>query len=525
MATLLAVGGLAIAGCGDEESSSASLANVLSYFPADAGSVTVVSTDLESDQVEALDETVGRRLLGERLEVILQSLIEEGDEPEDGAEDGEEVSFDDDVEPLLGGPLAVGTRHPSGLAAGVVTGAPDSEFLAVLETRDGDRARAVVQELLGLERAGEHNGATLYEEAGDPRPLVAVDGDTLLYADDPAVLRDALDQPGRGDGLRPERFEAALEGLPDDALVRGYGNLRGLLAVPKLARFREIPWAAALRTLGFTASFDRDAMTLDARVATDPTAIEEDDLPLPPGAQAPEVVRGEGRISGASRDQSQTTVFLLRAVRAAYPESRFVRDVARLERTLGIDFEREILQQFNGPSASLLAPDGSFAARSEVRDPAFIARRMRELAPDLGRLIQDLEGLGSRGMALLLLFAPDAPVSPVLGSSRVKVEEVRRDFYRVSGLTGDGPPVLFFGLVDGVFVVASDERRAQAIARAEAAPLEGMSGASVMSADAATLADLLLDFVDFEGGELGEATGSLSASLESLRGTLRIEFP
>jgi hypothetical protein len=59
---------------------------------------------------------------------------------------------------------------------------------------------------------------------------------------------------------------------------------------------------------------------------TDPDDVGEDDLPLATGDDAPEVLDRDGEIAGANGDQSQTTVFLLRAARAAYPDSRFVRE-------------------------------------------------------------------------------------------------------------------------------------------------------------------------------------------------------
>lgn len=511
LATLLA---LAPLGCGSDGPTEGSLDRALGYFPADAGSVFAISTELEGDQVEALDEGLAPLLLGGRAEEILRQLFEE---------EGSEVSFDDDVKPLLGNHLVVGSPDRTGLAAGFVADVEGGSFLAAIDTTDGDKLREVLEEIDGLEAAGEASGAQLYGTPGDA--ATAVDGDVLVVAEDERRLRAALGRPDGGGRLTEERFEAALAGLPGDALVRGYGDLRGLLEVPSLARFGEIPWVAALRTFGAAASFEEDHVTLDLALNTDPRAIGEDDLPFAPGGESPPLVLRDGEISGASRDQSRTTVFLIRAVRAAYPDSRFVRDVATIERELDIDFEREVLQQFNGPSASLLRPDGSFAARSEVRDPDFIAQRMRELAPDLGRLIQDLEGLRARGMALLLLFAPDAPVSPVLGRSRVKVEEVRKDFYRVSGLTGEGPPALFFGLVEGVFVVASDERRAREIAGADAERPNGLRGASVMSSDAGPQLGLVADFIELDDGVLDRVSGSFEASRERLRGRLRIELP
>ena len=196
--------------------------------------------------------------------------------------------------------------------------------------------------------------------------------------------------------------------------------------------------------------------------------------------ETPEIVAREGEIAGASADQSQTTAFLLRAVRAGFPDARFVRDVAKLERSLEIDFEQEFLEQFNGPSASSLPLGEEFAARSTVADPDRMRTVLRRLAPDIGRLVQDLQGLQGRGLIPLFLLAPDAPIAPgVLGASDIDVSRIpgERDLYLISALiqprmrtTTPLPREIVFGMLDDVFVVASDEQRAREIVTADTEP-------------------------------------------------------
>jgi hypothetical protein len=249
---------------------------------------------------------------------------------------------------------------------------------------------------------------------------------------------------------------------------------------------------------------------------------------LTPGsAEAPDVVERDGWISGANLDQSRTTAFLLRAVRALFPDSDFVRDVAIVERERRIDFEREFLRQFNGPSQSLLSPDGRFAARSEVRDPPRLAATMERIAPDLGRLVEDLQGLQSTGLGALLLLAPDAPAATsVLGSANVRVDSLDDDLYRMSGLVGPGPDEIVFGLIEGVFVVAEDEAAAQDIATAPAQAFDGPPGAAVVRASGVALQEAATDLLGIGGaGRLAsEVMGSLAAEEDGLRGSLVAEF-
>jgi hypothetical protein len=92
-------------------------------------------------------------------------------------------------------------------------------------------------------------------------------------------------------------------------------------------------------------------------------------------------------------------------------------------------------------------------------------------------------------MALLFLFAPDAPLLAGGGELHdVVVPPDRQDgLYQVTGLTGDGPSEMWFGVIGDVFVVASDEQRARGIADADTEPVKDARGASVLRADLRSL--------------------------------------
>jgi hypothetical protein len=488
------------------------LDDTLGYLPDDAGLVVVVSTDLESEQLRRLDRKIVRPAShGDTLEDLLREAAEDA-----------RLSYDEDLKPLLGNPLAVGTQS----AVGPFGEGESPGFTAAIETRDGDKLREVVEKVPGLERDGEESGADLY--AGPDDIALAIEGDTLVLAQDRITLRRALEQHDSSGRLTSGELDEALADLPEDAFVRVRGSVDTLLALrPEAARLRSLPWVAALRTVGIAASFpDDDHLVLEASLNTD--EVSDDDLPIAPGAEAPEIARREGEIAGANRDQSRTTVFLLRAARALFPDSRFVRAVDSVEQDLGIDFEDEILRQFNGPSVSTLTFDGqSFAARSEVRDPDRLREQLRVLAPRLPQLVEGLDGLRSQGLALLLLFAPDAPVTTeALGQVQVESPTGESDLYHVSGLSGDGPSDLYFGVIGDVFVVGSDEERARSITDAPTEQVEGAHGAAVTRFDAREGTGELLDRfgigADFP---VGEVVGSLEASSEQVRATLRVELP
>lgn len=515
-------------GGGGDGSDGDALDLALSYLPADATAVLVVSTDLGSEQYQRGGELLVSRLLGEGQEDADPGDVEEL--VRRAVDSSTELSYDVEIAPLLGNPVVFGTSDPEGL---LFEGEPDG--ILALDTGDGEKLRDVIEGFPELEPAGEELGAELFsDESG--LVWIAVDGDVLVASGERGDLLDALSRSAGSDHLTAAAFTEALGGLPEDAPVRASADLTRLLEVPELRPLADLPWVAALRSGGLALSFEESAILLDAVLNTDPNGLRPEHLPLPVKVETPGVIREAGKISGASANQSRTTAFLLEAVRVAYPDSDFVRDVARVERSLGIDFEQEVLLQFDGPSVSLLEPGGDFAARSTVRDPKRMARTLERLAPDLGRLVQDLQGLQSEGLAALFLVAPDAPIRPgVLPPGRITVSTVagEPDLYRISGLSAGAPvglptPVpdeVFFGLIDEDFVVASSVREAKEIAAAKLGPPpRGVEGASVTVADLASFVEEVEDISEVDSALLGELAASAEASLSELRARVRLEL-
>src|SRR5687768_3216657 len=91
--------GILTAGCGGGPGAD-ELDDTLAYFPDDAGVAVVINTDFEGDQVERLDRKIVRPQAGGRS---LEDLLREGARDLD-------LSFDEDIKPLLGNELAIGTQ-------------------------------------------------------------------------------------------------------------------------------------------------------------------------------------------------------------------------------------------------------------------------------------------------------------------------------------------------------------------------------------------------------------------------------
>jgi hypothetical protein len=512
----LLVAAFLLVGCGGEAAPSGALDDTLGYFPEDAGFIVVLNTDLDSDQLQRLDRKIVQpESGGESIEDLLRDLAEEI-----------QLSWEEDVKPLLGNPLVVGTQSSAELTG----------ISAVIQTRDEDKLHDLAEKIPGATPEGEAHGAELY--TAEAEIAFAIEGDFLILAQDQDTLLRALERRDEDDGLTEAGLAESLPAAPEDPLLRARAEFDSLedisglsRRVPEVERLFTLPWFAALRTVGVTASFEEDdLLVVDAALNTDPDELDEDDLPLATGEESPEVVSRGDQIVSANRDQSRTTVFLLRAARAAFPDSRFIQAVDDLEQDLGVDFEEEILRQFDGPSASTLGFDGqSFAARSEVRDPDRLREQLRVLAPRLPELVQGLEGLRSQGLAALLLFAPDAVASTQpLDDVQVEVPEGPDDLYHVSGLTGEGPSDVYFGLIGDVFVIASEEDSARAIAEEPTEPVDGAQGAAVMRVDLREGGRDLLERFGLGVGEeveVGEVVASVEASAERLHATLRVELP
>jgi Protein of unknown function (DUF3352) len=503
-------------GCGSSgDAGSGSAGDALAYLPADAAIVLLVSTDVDGEQWEQFDEHILRRLLAEESD--RQLSINEYFE-----KIFKEIGLDwqDDVKPLLGNDIALGISGDA-LSLDLIVG--ESELLTALDTR-GDKIEEVLEKA-DLRPQGDVSGATVYRYEDRDEPGVAVEDGVLVIADDQELLREALARRDSGDGLDEETVQNELSDLPTDSIVRGFGTLAGITEQEPFRRFADVGFLQVLETWAAAVRFDQDELNAEVAVRLDEDRVEEEDLPVVSGEESPEIVPRGTEISGGNLNQSQTTAFLLRAVQAAYPDSRFVKAVDALDEDLGISFEEEILRQFNGPSASYVSPDGrTFAARSEVRDPEALRELLPRIAPHLPALVEGLQGLQSEGMALLFLLAPDAPAAAPMHGVKVDPPETPNGLYRISGLTGDGPAELHLGLIGDAFVVASDEQRAREIAVADTEPAEGARGAGVLRADLAEISRDLSNLVFLFPLEGKELVASLEASTGEFRARIRIEL-
>ena len=486
----------AVAGCGGTEGDSgSSLDNALGYLPEDAPLVITIGTDPDGGQVKSIEKIVERFPFGDQALKSLEESLTQSD-----------VDFQQDVEPLLGNDFVVG--GPS--VNGVVGDTDDDQFVGAIEARDADKLEELVTRE-DTKEAGEQNGATLYEDSdGD---TFAIEDGVLIVAGTRKLLDAALEQRD-GDGeLTADVFEADTEGVPDEALVRMSADVEQLIAAdPDSKDARKVEWVGALRTLGLAISFEDDRAKVDFRLATDSDGLTEEDLPIAAGPESPAVIDRAKEIGFGLRGPEQIVAFAESAGQAVDPAGfgDYSAGKRAIESRLDLSLEEDILGQLEDDVSVSVGLDGTFGVRAAVKDPASLTKTLDKLGKDLPEIAESAVG------------------EPV-GYARPKRGE---DFYALA--TADGDSVVY-GVVDGVFVLANDSKRAGQLAEDETKAVEGAEGAIAMSADSEQQVGLAVS--RFGGGGIGSSlggsvfaeplealTGSVAADTDGLTGRLELTF-
>ncbi len=481
---LLALG-LSACGGGDDEDDAGPLDTALGYVPADTPLALAVDTELDGPGYENVDAILKKFPLpyGSVREFLRAEL----------ASPGSGVNFDEDVEPILGNPAVLGASD----VASFLAGSNDDDFVLVLQASDQEALDRLVEKT-GAQETGEAGDATKYESGGTP---FAVAGDVVVLAGSERLLDQAVERSGGDEHLDAERFGAALDGLPEDALARVYLNMRELLAAdPDAAEARKVTWVDALRTLCMTATATGDGVEVEFNLVTDPEGLDEADLPMASGGDSPSVLDRDEQLNFGLRDPSQVVAFAEAAGQAIDPGGfgDYSQAKQTIESRLDVDIDRDLVGQLNGDMAASVGLDGSFGVRAELRDPEAVAATLKKAAPVLGDLAEGA------------------------GTGAVQLQEPSGDdgLYALAQSDGDA---VWFGVVNDVLVVANEEASARELASAEPQAVEGAEGALAMSADGQELANAVLG--GLEGLDGLEAFGAqlVTAPLEQLRGSAVID--
>ena len=545
---LVAVFAVLLAGCGsDKESASSgsvaeSAAQQLRYLDPQSSSVVAVDLRWDGGNWADVKPLIGRLLKAYRDQLPLPERKAIPETAQDGIEQlagFANLSFKDDIEPALDGHLVVGVVPPAPADRSLepteeFRTEPGLGFTAVYRTEKGD-VRKLVEAVAGDAKPKPVPG---HPDVADYDGIAVVGTKTVLFAAGQDQLKAALDRAKDGGGFPAERLaEAERDTGMADPLVLATGDLslaELVLQEENVESAREaIPYLRALRRGSAALDVTDDEIQGKARLVTDREKLTERDLPVAPAGEL-ELPDVDDAVGGGSRNQSYTTTFGARLTRELFPDSRFVKAVERAEKELGIQFEDEVLRQFDCPSVSIFEPgrddeDERFGARSCVDDP----KRMRELLPKLRPFLPDiltgLQGLGGEGLTALLLLAPDAPLVPGGPIAQIQVtpsDEGTPDdeLYEITGLRDEignpdprgGPDTLVFGLIGDAFVVASDAKMAQRAAKVQTSKLDREAGSALRIPVAGLLArGVGSDEAKAVAKVFGDIVGTISATPEA----------
>jgi Protein of unknown function (DUF3352) len=489
VSVMLVFGVLALAGCGGGDDSGSPLDSALSVLPRDTAFAVAIDSNLDGDQFKALDKLVAKFPFSGQIKESLRRQLEQSS----GG-----TSFDDDIKPVLGNPIVVGAAT-----------AQASDVIAAMRAKDKGKLDDLVSSQKP-QKTGEASGATLYRD-GDT--VFAVKDDLVVFANDEAQLKSALERADGDDHFDEDTFDEGLSGLPEGALVRIYADVEALLkSDPGSADARRIKWIAALRQAGATVTAKEDAIDVDFRARTEGD-LSDEDLPIAPGDEAPPVIKRSGEIGLGIRDLAHIVQFAENAGQSIDPSGFGDYEQAKktIDRQLGVSLDSDLIAQLNGDVSATVALNGGFGVRAELKDPAAFKKTLARVADVLPSFAEGA-GFGTVGLS-----------KPKAGQR----------FYALAQPDGDA---VIFGVVDGVLVVANAAKRAAAVAAAEPADVPGASGSVTVSADAERLVTRILSQFGSEFGfgdlgslgvgiftrPLGDLNGWMSASPDELRGKLTL---
>jgi hypothetical protein len=365
------VGGLlsacVLAACGSASSAAPSnpLASALSYIPSGSPVSATIVTDPNSAPVQNLSTLLTKLQVASLLtSAVNKELQKQG------------LSYGADIKPLLGNPVAIGSIETAGAGSKL-------EGIGAWVTKDASKLNKLVSSD-GSKKIGSHDGATLYRSR-DSQNVLAVDGPTLVVANTQALVNAALDRHKNGGGMSVSQYTQQVAGLPAHGLVQVFGNVAPLLATPRAATARQIPWVASIKGYGVAINTTSSGISLDWKIDTTGRQLTAAQLPLAAGSAAPALASGEPGSLGI-RDPAQIAAFAESAVQAADPTAyaQFQAALGALRNGFGIDVTGA-LGQLTGDL--ITAGEGQVSLiRAGVANPAVVSQTLANLAKHIGSL-------------------------------------------------------------------------------------------------------------------------------------------
>ena len=431
--------------------------------PGDAAFYAVVDTDFEGGQLDAVQELASRFPDGEDL---LGRIVQEIE-----SESGEELDFEQDVDPALGPEVALVVLAPE-------PNAGDDGTVVVLTQPDDEEA---------LQR--------LIEKGDEPAVSRAV-GDWHAISEDDAAL-DRYEAALEGGRLADsDRFEEAMDGLDEDVLVTLYGDLqRAQDAAETESNGQPDPFDAFFLggeapVFGGTARAEGDGARLDGQLVY---SEDVEDTPFsvePYDAELPDRVPGDVLAYLSFNDLERAISAYRDAIAETDPNVE--RGLGMAEGFLGVSLEEDIAPLFTSEGAL-------YVRRGALIPEVTLVTEVEDEQQALGTLDDLVAGLGT-----------------FVGSGDPERRDV--DGVEVREVPISGPVTLGYAAFDGLLVVttstdgiadlrAEEDRLADDEAFEDALDRAGVPGETSGFAyvDLEETLPLLFGFAELGLGETSEA--------------------
>lgn len=426
---LLLLFALVLASCGGSEGSSGGSAGAdpATAVPADTPVYIEAVVRPEGDQGDNARALVERFVGPDQLETFLDEALRD-------SESGE--SYEKDIKPWLGERVGIGVTD---LAAS------EPGFAGAVAVTDTEKAEAFLGK--DSEKKGEYEGTQLYQ---DDDTFAGVAGDFVAIADSQAGVKRIIDTIDGESLAESERFESAVDELPDERLGALYVDTKALSALAEADPDLDPAGKAVLKQL-----FGSDAEPITAALTAEPDAATiEAQLssralaalgPLSTG-KAPELLRDVPADSWAVLGYSDVGKGLKETLDLFAGALGGAALTGQLESQIGINLERDVFS-WMGDLALFVRGDGlasiGGALVIEVTDesaagaaiPKLVAAAKQNGAPVRGANVAGADEAYS-------LTVPGAPADVILadGGDRVVLafgEQAAEDGLEPSETIGD----------------------------------------------------------------------------------------
>ena len=480
---LLAGSALLAAGCGGGSESATE--DALSFVPEDAPFVLAIDTDPDGEQWQNVNDLLAKFPGSGQAKSQFKEGVKQGS--------GGQIDYDRDIEPLLGNDLVIAITDAQGFTQ------PEPPVVLAMKIEDEDKARELAT--ADSDQVGTVEGVEIYETTQGSGFVAIADG-SIVATRTREEIDAAIERHVDDAGMTEDGFEELLAGVENEGVVRMGMNIEAVLdAVPGGAEAKKVPWVAALRNYGQAFRAEEDGVAYDFNLTTEDVAPE--DLPFAEGAESPAVVRRAGEIGFGIRNAAQTFYFGEQVAKETDPAGfdKYMKEKGKAAKALGIDIDRDIVDQFTGDATVSVSLDGKVAFRSDVADAAALKETLAKIAPRLERL-EPGEDIG---------------VTTPPGSGE-----------GLYAIARPGGQKLVFGLVGESFVAATDAERAAQVGGQSPSTLEGAEGAMAMVLDARSVANAALAqsgrgaAAQLLTGALGDFVGSVRSETDGLSGSFKL---